>query len=201
MRILVLADGTRAPRSRSVGRCRSVRVAHRQRMRLVAGEGGASPRSTSTAFRSILNGMSKTSFISSNARRHARNAPNTEMALFLAILAIGLSLLSLFAVIAFASFVELAHLLSLFALPLVLLVASALFLRRWAAGEGADKGIQEPARYSSNRRDRDSGSDPGRLDRRPRGSGLPARRPRWSKRRLPRRRRAGIARGDSPLRR
>ena len=96
--------------------------------------------------------MTETRFVSSNARRQARKAPNTETALFLATLAIGLSLLSLFAVIAFASFVELAHLLSLFALPLVLLVASALFLRRWAAGEAADKGIQESARYSSNRR-------------------------------------------------
>jgi hypothetical protein len=88
----------------------------------------------------------------SDARRQVRNAPNTETALFLAILAIGLALLSLFAVITFASFVEFAHLLPLFALPLVLLVASALFLGRWAAGEAAETGIQEVAHCLSSRR-------------------------------------------------
>ena len=83
--------------------------------------------------------MTETRFVSSDARRQVRNAPNTETALFLAVLAIGLVLLSLFAVVAFASFVQLAHILPLFALPLVLLVVSALFLRRWAAGEAAAK--------------------------------------------------------------
>jgi hypothetical protein len=85
--------------------------------------------------------MTKTRFVNSDARRQVRNAPNTETALFLAILAIGLALLSLFAVVAFAAFVELDQILPLFALPLVLLVVSALFLRRWAAGEAAAKAV------------------------------------------------------------
>ena len=96
--------------------------------------------------------MTKTRFVSSDARRQVRNAPNTETALFLAILAIGLALLSLFAVVAFAAFVELDHILPLFALPLVLLVVSALFLRRWAAGEAAAKAVQDIVHRSSKRR-------------------------------------------------
>jgi hypothetical protein len=96
--------------------------------------------------------MTKTRFVSSHARRQVRNAPNTETALFLAILAIGLALLSLFAVVALATFVELAQILPFFGLPLVLLVASALFLRRWAAGEAAAKAVQDSAHRSSKRR-------------------------------------------------
>jgi len=93
--------------------------------------------------------MTKTRFVSSDARRQVRNAPNTETALFLAILAIGLALLSLFAVVAFATFVELDHILPLFALPLALLVLSALFLRRWTAGEAAAKAVQDIVHRSS----------------------------------------------------
>ena len=93
--------------------------------------------------------MTKTRFVSSDARRQVRNAPNTETALFLAILAMGLALLSLLAVVAFAAFVELDHILPLFALPLVLLVLSALFLRRWTAGEAAAKAVQNIGHRSS----------------------------------------------------
>jgi hypothetical protein len=93
--------------------------------------------------------MTETRFVSSDARRQVRDAPNTETALFLAILAIGLALLSLFAVVAFAAFVELAHILPFFALPLVLLVLSVLFLRRWAAGEAAAEAVQDIVHRSS----------------------------------------------------
>ena len=102
--------------------------------------------------RAFSNEMTKTRFGNLGARRNVGKAPNPETAFFLATLAIGLALLSILAVLALAAFVELAHILPFFPLSLVLLVASALFLRRWVAGEVEEGAVREVAHRLSERR-------------------------------------------------
>jgi hypothetical protein len=95
--------------------------------------------------------MTNTQSDNLGASRTVRKAPKPETSFFLAASAFGLAMLSLLAVLALADIVELARILPFFALPLVLFIASAPFLRRWVKGEAEEAAVKEVAHRTSKR--------------------------------------------------
>lgn len=89
--------------------------------------------------------MMKTPFHSRDARGRANQELTSERAFALAASALSLAMLTLFAVLALADVVGLARMLPFVALPPALLVASALFLWRWAMGEAEASAAQQIA--------------------------------------------------------
>jgi hypothetical protein len=96
--------------------------------------------------------MRNTRFDNLGARRSVDKAPNQETALFLAASSFGLAMLSLLAVLALGDIVDVAQILPFFAVPLVLLIATAPLLRRWMKGEAEQAAIRGAADLSSKRR-------------------------------------------------
>jgi hypothetical protein len=87
----------------------------------------------------------KTPLDTRDARGQVNHGLTSERAFALSASALALAMLTLFAVLALADVVGLAHMLPFFALPPALLVASALFLWRWAMGEAEASAAQEVA--------------------------------------------------------
>jgi hypothetical protein len=87
--------------------------------------------------------MMNTSFDSRDQRGPGEQEPTSDNAFALAASALALAMLTLFAVLVLADVVGLTHMLPFFVLPPALLVASAFFLWRWAAGEAEASAAQE----------------------------------------------------------
>ncbi|MGH3039057.1 MAG: hypothetical protein ACRDLZ_06570 [Gaiellaceae bacterium] len=79
------------------------------------------------------------------ARSRVEHEPTSDRAFALAASALALAMLTLFAVLALVDVVGLARILPFVALPPTLLVASALFLGRWATGEAKASAAREVA--------------------------------------------------------
>jgi hypothetical protein len=88
-------------------------------------------------------------FKNPSAKGALDKSPDPETAIFLTALAFGLAMLSLLAVLALAGVMELAEILPLFAVPLLLLIASAPSFRRWMESEAVEAAVQEDAYLSS----------------------------------------------------
>jgi hypothetical protein len=86
-----------------------------------------------------------------DARGRVNQGLTSERAFALAASALALSMLTLFAVLALADVVGLTRMLPFFALPPALLVASALFLWRWAMSEADASAAQEVAHRNHER--------------------------------------------------
>lgn len=94
----------------------------------------------------------KTPLDTRNMRGRVNQESTSERAFARSASALALAMLTLFGVLALADVVGLTHMLPFFALPPALLVASALFLQRWAMGEAEAPAAQEVVQREKARR-------------------------------------------------